>query len=241
MEYTLDTEGNRLAEKTYDSSDTLKRQLEPDLRPLQPPGYQSTETHDQRDYDYAADGTLDQLTEGNGTVTDYGYDDLKRLTRTVQDTGGSDPATADATSTYQYDAGDRLTQVTDADGHVTSYSYDDLGNRLSQTSPDSGTTTYTVRQRRQPQDPDRRPRRHGQLQLRCAQSPDRHRLPGHGRGCGLSVRHRHQPRGPVELVHGPVRQDAVFLQRARRHQAGAADGERARCTRRSTATTAAGG
>ncbi len=141
LDYTLDTEGNRTSEKTYDSSDTLKHQLGQTFD-LYNRLDLSTETHDQRDYDYAPDGTLSQLTEGNGTVTDYSYDALQRLTQVVQDPGGSDATTADATSAYQYGAQDHLTQVADPGGHVTGYAYDDLGNLLSQQSPDRGTTTF---------------------------------------------------------------------------------------------------
>ncbi|MCP4041950.1 MAG: RHS repeat protein, partial [Gammaproteobacteria bacterium] len=85
---------------------------------------------------------LDNKSDANG-VTDYTYDDLKRLIHVTQDLGGADPGTADTLSQYQYDTADNLTTVTDPKGHATIYRYDDLGNKLSVASPDTGSTHYT--------------------------------------------------------------------------------------------------
>ena len=141
IESTLDTEGNREAEKIYDMSGNLRKQLTRafDL-------YNQLDTTEQAnesvDYDYAPDGTLDRQTDGRNVATDYSYDALRRLTRTVQDDGGSDPTTADAATSYDYDAQDNLTEVTDPVDGTTTYAFDDLGNQVSQTSPDTGTTTF---------------------------------------------------------------------------------------------------
>ena len=142
IEYTLDTEGNREAENTYDAGGVLRKQLTQtfDLYNRLDTTAQANETTDPG---FAPDGTLDLATDGNGAITDYRYDDLKRLIQRVQDQNGSDPASANATTDYAYDSADRLISVTDPVNGNTSYRYDDLGNLLSQTSPDTGTTIFS--------------------------------------------------------------------------------------------------
>ncbi|MDT8388632.1 MAG: DUF6531 domain-containing protein, partial [Thiogranum sp.] len=139
--YVLDTEGNLREQNTLDSSNALRRQI---LQTFDT--YNRLDTSGQAnesvDLDFAPDGTLDVQTDGRGSVTDYDYDALKRLTQATQNLGGADPATANTTTAYGYDTQDRLTSVTDPVNGNTTYAYDDLGNLLSQTSPDTGTTTY---------------------------------------------------------------------------------------------------
>ncbi len=149
IDYTLDTEGNRLTETTYDANgtpsdsadDVIRRQLSRtfDIYNRLDTTARANETTNP---DFAPDGTLARSTDGNGVVTDYTYDALKRLTRVTRDLGGSDPTTADASTRYRYDVADRLTSVTDPVSGTTTYVYDDLGNLLSQTSLDTGTTTF---------------------------------------------------------------------------------------------------
>jgi RHS repeat-associated protein len=141
IEYTLDTEGNRTFEKTFDANDVLKKQLNQtfDIYNRLDTTAQANES---ADYTFAPDGTLDVLTDGNGAITDYSYDALRRLTQVIQDQGGSEPTTTNATTGYGYDVADRLTAVTDPVNGTTTYAYDDLGNLITQTSPDTGTTGY---------------------------------------------------------------------------------------------------
>ncbi|MGD8590287.1 MAG: DUF6531 domain-containing protein, partial [Chromatiales bacterium] len=142
IEYTLDTEGNITNEVTYDVGGVLQKQLSQSFD-----NYNQLDLKNQHtlttDYDFTPNGTLDKITDGKGRVTDYNYDTLKRLTRVTQDLGGTDPTTANANTVYAYDAQDHLNLVTDPNGYTTQYTYDDLGNRLSQSSPDTGLTTYT--------------------------------------------------------------------------------------------------
>ncbi len=144
IDYTLDTEGNRTFEKTYDSDGALKKQLSQafDIYNRLDTTTHGTTPLETTDPNFAPDGTLDTQTDGLGTVTDYSYDALKRLTRVVQNLGGTDPATADTATAYGYDVADRLTTVTDPNNGTTTYTYDDLGNLVSQTSPDTGATTF---------------------------------------------------------------------------------------------------
>ncbi len=136
IEYSYDSEGNQTSEDIYDTTSTLTRNL--------------SKTYDrfnrldltQRNFstddsDIDVDGTLDKTTDGNGVVTDYSYDNLRRLTSSIQDMGN-----LDITTQYVYDVADRLVQVIDPENLSTNYSYDDLGNLLSLNSPDTGITSY---------------------------------------------------------------------------------------------------
>jgi YD repeat-containing protein len=58
------------------------------------------------DFDYHPDGTLRTVSNGRGHVTEFSYDDFKRLTRTLQ------PGAIE--TTYGYDVADRLVSTTDA-------------------------------------------------------------------------------------------------------------------------------
>ena len=142
MEYILDTEGNRINENIYDSTNFLHRTLTQTFD-LYNQLDTTTRQNDIMDYNFSADGTLDTSVNGNGTTTDYSYDALKRLTQTTQDLGGIEPATQNTTSAYGYDVQDNLTRVTDPVNGNTVYVYDDLGNLLQQNSPDSGATLFT--------------------------------------------------------------------------------------------------
>ncbi|MDH5473897.1 MAG: RHS domain-containing protein, partial [Gammaproteobacteria bacterium] len=142
IEYILDSEGNVEKENIYDVTGYLKKTLT-----------QTFDSYDRLDNfteqnrvenkDYNTDGTLNNTTDGKGVVTDYSYDNLKRLTQVIQDQGGTDTATANALTQYGYDVQDNLISVTDANSGQTSYIYDDLGNLISQTSPDTGITIFT--------------------------------------------------------------------------------------------------
>jgi len=133
IEYTLDTEDNRVAEKTIDAHGqlvtTLSRLFD-EYNHLDQQILPSGTT----DYDYNPDGTLHRVTDAKTNTTTYDYDALKRLTH-VQQPGGIN-------TDYVFDVADNLVNVTDPDSHATQYSTDDLGNVLKQVSPDSGTTTY---------------------------------------------------------------------------------------------------
>ncbi|KPJ92849.1 MAG: hypothetical protein AMJ55_09145 [Gammaproteobacteria bacterium SG8_15] len=142
IKYTLDTEGNKEQEEIFDTQNILHKSLTQTFDDYDRLNL-STQANENSDSDFAADGTLDKITDGNGKVTDYSYDALKRLVATTQDLGGTDTSTQDALTQYGYDAGDRLTNVTDPNNGNTIYVYDDLGNLLSQTSADTGTTTFT--------------------------------------------------------------------------------------------------
>jgi RHS repeat-associated protein len=141
LEYTLDTEGNRIFEKIFDSNGVLKKQLSRSFDVYNRLD-NSSQANESLDYDFAPDGTLEVKTDGNKVVAGYSYDTLKRLTQITQDLGGSDPTTANAITEYGYDVRDRLSSVTDPVNGTTRYVYDDLGNLISRVSPDTGTTVF---------------------------------------------------------------------------------------------------
>ncbi len=141
VEYTLDTEGNEKAEKTYDPNGVLKKQIIQtfDAYDMLATRTQSTVT---TNYDYGSNGTLDTQTNGNNVVTDYSYDSLKRLTQISRDFQGSDPGTANTNTLFSYDAGERVKTVMDARSNTTTYSFDDFGRLQQLDSPDTGITSY---------------------------------------------------------------------------------------------------
>jgi len=142
IQYTLDTEGNTTSTDTYDNSGVLLSTLTKTFDV-----YNRLNTINQAnesvDYDFNTDGTLDKATDGKARVTQYSYDELKRLKTVTADVGGSDTSTQNTLTQYGYDISGNLNLVTDPNNGATSYVYDDLGNLLSQTSPDTGTRTYT--------------------------------------------------------------------------------------------------
>ena len=114
-------------------------------------------------YTYHADGTLDTMTDGAGTVTDYAYTLLKQVEQmqTVSVSGEllysesntydgngsllerttSGSAVTSTNAQYTYDALDRLLSAS-VDGSTTTYTYDVMGNRLTKNT-DGVETAYT--------------------------------------------------------------------------------------------------
>ena len=141
IDYSLDTEGNIIGESSYDPSGALKRTITRSFDVYNRFDV-VTQANESIDYDYAADGTLAKVTNGKTVETQYGYDALKRLTTTVADATGIDPATAASQTDLGYDSQDNLTAVTDPKTSQTTYDYDDLGNLVTLASPDTGTTRF---------------------------------------------------------------------------------------------------
>jgi len=142
VEYTLDSEGNRVVENIKDASNLLYRTVQQTFDI-----YNQLDTRtlidDITDFNYAPNGLLDTQTDAKNISTDYNYDSLKRLTSVTGDFGGTDLNTQDTLTQYVYDVADRLTKVITPNDAATEYIYDDLGNLLKETSPDRGSRTYT--------------------------------------------------------------------------------------------------
>lgn len=150
----LDAAGNRRVEQVKDPSNNVKRQLRRTYNQLSQltqvlnASSQAVETSAGLNATGIADGYDGNgnrvlVEDGLGTVMRQEYDALNRLKATIQDLGGTDPSTADATTQYAYDTRDNLRQVTDPDGLPTVYDYDGLNHLTGLHSPDTGDTAYT--------------------------------------------------------------------------------------------------
>jgi len=137
IDFLLDSEGNHSGEEIHDNAGVLVKSL---MRTFDVYNHADTlsQENERIDADYAPDGTLLRHTDGQGSITAYSYDVLKRMLGHTRDLGSLSASTA-----YGYDAADRLTSVTDPADATTTYVYDDLGNRLEMDSPDTGLTRYS--------------------------------------------------------------------------------------------------
>lgn len=140
IEYGYDLKGNRVSEKTFDTSGTLARSVESayDAR-NRVSQINAGDSITKQIFD--AVGNLTRVTDpntvaANGTAATVNqYDALSRLFKTVDLLNGN--------TLYGYDVNDRLQSVQAPNGATTAYEYDDLGNLLRETSPDRGLTSYT--------------------------------------------------------------------------------------------------
>ncbi len=143
LNYTLDAVGNRLTETTYDTTNTSTRSLS---RTFDARNLIATETDalsQTASYGYDPDHRRIAQTDRRGIVTHWNYDAEGRLIQTVQDVGGTDPGTGDATTAFAYDAAGRLIEVTDPNGLATAYTLDPMGRVEALDSPDTGLTATT--------------------------------------------------------------------------------------------------
>jgi len=137
IDYLLDGEGNRTGENVYDSAGVLRKALSRTFDAYNLPDIRNQE-NEQVDTDYAADGLLHKKTDGEGGITTYSYDALRRLLQRTQDVDG-----LNARTSYSHDVAGQLISVTDPVGGITTYTYDDLGNLLETVSPDTGEIRYS--------------------------------------------------------------------------------------------------
>jgi RHS repeat-associated protein len=136
--YTLDTLGNRTAERAYDPSSTLRRlhtrvynalsELYKDVNAAGTSAVTTTFAYDGNGNPTSAAAPLSRTTAST-------YDELNRVSQIT------DPASG--TTQFNYNADDQLTSVVDPRTLTTSYTYNGFGELISQLSPDSGTTTDT--------------------------------------------------------------------------------------------------
>ena len=85
-----------------------------------------------------AAGNVTKTTDALNSVTEYTYDSLNRLKKTVSDKGKD----TQATTSYAYDAFGRIIQAVDAENGKTKATYDNVGNILSITDPNGGISRY---------------------------------------------------------------------------------------------------
>jgi RHS repeat-associated protein len=134
INYTFDSEGNKLTEQIKDSGGNLQKSLSYKYDALNRLAkvINPDSTYTQSTYDGL--GNRKTAKDPKGNTTTYGYDALMRLS-TVFSAGT-------ATTSFGYATNDNLSTVTDANGNATTYIIDDHGNVYQAISPDTGTTTY---------------------------------------------------------------------------------------------------
>lgn len=140
ISYTLDADGNRTAENTYDPANALTRNLGrvyDNLGRLHKQLTAASGPHPAAEtvYSYDPNGNSDTVTDALNHSTDNDSDPLDRLIKTTDALLGQ--------TQYRYDARDNLTQVTDAEGLATQYVYNGLNDQTQLISPDTGTSTFT--------------------------------------------------------------------------------------------------
>jgi RHS repeat-associated protein len=87
-------------------------------------------------YAYDAQGNLVSVTDPNGNVTTYAYDDFGRMSTQVSPVTG--------TTRYGYDLAGNLLTTTDANGATTTRTYDVLSRVAAATSARSGSSSESV-------------------------------------------------------------------------------------------------
>jgi YD repeat-containing protein len=138
IDYTLDGQGNRIAETVSDAQgnpvrnlnrtfDTLGR-LWQEIRIVNGQNAITAYSHD-------AQGNLAGRSDPLAHTSTYAYDALNRLIRS-QDAQGGATVTA-------YDTLDQATRITAPNGLATIYTRDAFGQVRHEVSPDTGATTYT--------------------------------------------------------------------------------------------------
>lgn len=139
--YTLDNIGNRTAESYYDPASVLARtrtRVYDPLNRLQKDIGGADPTNQVSQYAYDSNGNMTGMTDPLTRITTQGYDALNRLLQVIDPVNGSAAPTK-----YEYDAQDNLTKVTDPKTLATTYSYNGFNELLTQTSPDTGATSFT--------------------------------------------------------------------------------------------------
>lgn len=149
IHYTLDLDGNRTKEETFDASGTLKRSVYKTFNSLSQLltvvdalnrtvlAFDSTDGYD-------AEGHPNHSADAKGVQRKLGYDALNRLVSTIEDYNGTNAATANTQTTSTLDASDNLEAISDPSGLNTVYDHNGLGDLTGVHSPDTGTTTFTV-------------------------------------------------------------------------------------------------
>ena len=140
LNYTYDSEGNKLTDQTKDSSGSLQKSLSYSYDALNRLKRITNPDNSYTEYDYYGSGNRKSAKNPNTNTTAYEYDALNRLKTVTQ------PPVSPAASiitTYGYNSNNNLTSVKDANNNTTTYVYDDKGRVYQVLSPDTGTTTYS--------------------------------------------------------------------------------------------------
>jgi RHS repeat-associated protein len=148
VQYTLDAAGDKTQEQIYTASGTVTHSLSRQFNTLGQltaivDGLNHTVFNAGYSDSYDANGNRMHSADALGIQSQQGFDALNRLSTTLANYNGTDPATRNTQTTVDYDALDRVDGVTDPSGLDTLYTYDGLGNRTALQSPDTGASSDT--------------------------------------------------------------------------------------------------
>jgi RHS repeat-associated protein len=145
IHYTLDAAGNKTGEQTRTSTGTVTHSLSRSYNALGQltaviDGLSHTVFNAGYTDSYDANGNLVHSADAFGIQRQQGFDALNRLTTTLANYNGTDPATKNTQTGVTYDALNRVATVTDPSSLITGYTYDGLSNLTKLQSPDTGTS-----------------------------------------------------------------------------------------------------
>lgn len=148
MEFEPNPMGKWTVARTKDASENIKRlqnRAFDDLgRLMDLFGNNNQQTH----YEYDTNSNLKIVTENgitNSIATTHNYDSLNRLKETLRPINteqNGQVVLVNVDTQYGYDGANNLTSVTDPKGNTTTYVYNGFGEKITQISPDTGTTHY---------------------------------------------------------------------------------------------------
>ena len=148
LHYTLDAAGNKTAEQILTASGTVVQSQSRSYNPLSEltarvDGLNQTVFTAGYSDSYDGDGNPVHSADALSFQHHRSFDALNRLTSTIDNYNGTDPATTNTTTTVSLDALDRLAGFTDPTVLATGYTYDGLNDPTQLQSPDTGTSTDT--------------------------------------------------------------------------------------------------
>ncbi|OOG55630.1 hypothetical protein B0E48_13455 [Rhodanobacter sp. C03] len=149
LHYTLDASGNKTGELIHPvSNSTPVKNLTRIYNTLGQlttviDGLNNTVFSASTSTSYDANGNLVNSVDALGYQRQQSFDALNRLSSTIANYNGADPATSNTKTTINRDALDRLASVIDPTALTTTNTFDGLSNRTRLQSPDTGTSNDT--------------------------------------------------------------------------------------------------
>ncbi|MFD2027898.1 DNRLRE domain-containing protein [Promicromonospora aerolata] len=142
MPKDTETGPDRISQYEYDTVGNL-------LKTTEPKGVATTTVPDDYTTSYAYDAIYQQtsVTNADGDVISYTYDEVGNLVKTVDPKKNASADPDDFTSTTEYDLNHRPVSGTDAAGNTSSTAYDADGLAVSSTDPDGNTSHVTYDER----------------------------------------------------------------------------------------------
>jgi len=135
ISYTLDLEGNRIAETTHNAQGELVRTQQRVFDELSRLLAHIGANQQTTSYQYNKNGQLETVTDALKNKTTQAFDALNRLIATTDVNEGVIKQT--------YDQQGRVTSISDQRKLTTEYRYNGFGDKIAQISPDTGTTLFS--------------------------------------------------------------------------------------------------